>query len=68
MVAPQAFLDFVRDHLPQEAFLEMPIPTGDELHEVAMAKISTAGGLDGWPGRGESTLVLIMVRGTFLDA
>ena len=41
-------LDFVGDHLPQEAFLEMPLLTGEELHDVAMAKKSTGGGLDGW--------------------
>ena len=46
-VTPQAFLDFVGDHLPQEAFLDLPILTGEELCEVAIAKKSTAGGLDG---------------------
>ena len=48
VVTPQAFLDFVGDHLPQKAFLDLPILTGDELYEAAMAKKSTAGGLDGW--------------------
>ena len=46
--APQAFLDFVGDHLPQVALLDLPILTGEELYEAAMAKKSTAGGLDGW--------------------
>ena len=48
VVTPQAFLDFVGDHLPQEALLDLPILTGEELYEVALAKKSTAGGLDGW--------------------
>ena len=50
VVTPQAFLDFFGDHLPQEAFLDLPILIGEELYEVAMAKKSTAGGLDGWLG------------------
>ena len=28
--------------------MDLPILTGEELYEVAMAKKSTAGGLDGW--------------------
>ena len=48
VVTSQAFLDFVGDHLPQEALLDLPILTGEELYEAAMAKKSTAGGLDGW--------------------
>ena len=48
VVTTQAFLDFVGGHLPQEPFLDLPILTGEELYEVAMAKKSTAGGLDGW--------------------
>ena len=47
-VSPQAFLEFVGDHLPQEAFLDLPILTGEELHDVAMANKSTDGGPDGW--------------------
>ena len=43
VVTPQAFLDFVGDHLPQEAFLDLPILAGEELYDVAMAKKSTAG-------------------------
>ena len=38
LVTPQAFLDSVGEHLLHEAFLEMPILTGEELHDVAMAK------------------------------
>ena len=41
-------MDFVGDHLPQVPFLDLPILTGEDLHEAAMAKKSTAGGLDGW--------------------
>ena len=48
VVTVQAFLDFVGDHLPQEPFLELPILTGEELYEAAMAKKPTAAGLDGW--------------------
>ena len=38
VVTVQAFLDFVGDHLPQEPFLELPVLTGEELYEAAMAK------------------------------
>ena len=34
--------------LPEEASLELPRITGRELQEVARAKKSTVGGLDGW--------------------
>ena len=47
VLSPQAFLEFVVDNSPR-AFLDLPILTGRELHDVAMAKKSTAGGLDGW--------------------
>ena len=43
VVTPQAFLDFVGDHLPQEAFLDLPILTGEDLYEVAMAKMAGIG-------------------------
>ena len=58
VVSPQAFLDFVGDHLPQEAFLDLPNLTGEELPDAAMAKKSTAGGLDGWAWNEEKTPVL----------
>ena len=48
VVTVQAFLDFVGDHFPQEPFLDLPMLTGEELYEAAMAKKSTAAGLDGW--------------------
>ena len=44
VVTVQSFLDFVGDNLPQEPFLELPILTGEELYEAAMAKKSTAAG------------------------
>ena len=50
VVTPQAFLDFVGNHLHGEAFLEMPLLSGEELHDAAMAKKTTAGGLDGGLG------------------
>ena len=46
MVAPQAFSDFVGDHLPQAAFLDMPCLTGEALHDAALLHESAAGGLD----------------------
>ena len=48
VVSPQPFLDFVGNHLPQKALLDPPILTGEELYDVALAKKSTSGGLDGW--------------------
>ena len=47
VVTPDPFLDFVGHLLPQEPFLDLAI-TGRDLQEVARAKKSTAGGLDGW--------------------
>ena len=41
VVTVQAFLDFVGDHLPQEPFLDLPMLTGEELYEAAMAQKST---------------------------
>ena len=48
LLSPQAFLNFVGDHLPHEDLFYLPILTCEELYEAAMAKKSTAGGLDGW--------------------
>ena len=45
---PDQFLDFVGHLLPQEPQLDLPRITGRDLQEVARAKNSTAGGLDGW--------------------
>ena len=47
-VTPDQFLDFVGHLLPQEPQLDLPRITGRDLQEVARAKKSTAGGLDGW--------------------
>ena len=41
-------LCFVGHLLPQEPLLDLPRITGRDLQEVAWAKKSTAGGLDGW--------------------
>ena len=49
VVTTQALLDFVGGYLSQEPFLDLPILTGEDLYEAAMAKKSTAGGL-GWLG------------------
>ena len=48
VVTPDQFLDFVGHLLPQEPHLDLPRITGRDLQEVARAKKSTAGGLDGW--------------------
>ena len=48
VVTPDQFLDFVGHLLPQEPYLNLPRITGRDLQEVASAKKSTAGGLDGW--------------------
>ena len=41
-------MNFVGHLLPQEPYLDLPRITGRDLQEVARAKKSTAGGLDGW--------------------
>ena len=61
VVTVQAFLGFVGDHLPQVPFLDLPMLTGEELYEAAMAKKSTAAGLDGWAWNEIKALSLIMV-------
>ena len=48
VISPDQFLDFVGHLLPQETYLDLPRITGRDLQEVARAKKSTAGGLDGW--------------------
>ena len=48
VVTPDQFLDFVGHLLPQEPYLDLPRIAGRDLQEVARAKKSTAGGLDGW--------------------
>ena len=42
------FLEFVGHLLPQEPQFDLPGITGRDFQEVARAKKSTAGGLDGW--------------------
>ena len=41
-------MEFVGHLLPQEPQLDLPRITGRDLQEVARAKRSTAGGLEGW--------------------
>ena len=48
VVTLDQFLDFVGHLLPQEPYLDLPRITERDLQEVARAKKSTAGGLDGW--------------------
>ena len=48
VVSTDQFLAFVGHLLPQEPLLHLPRITGRDLQEVARAKKSTAGGLDGW--------------------
>ena len=48
VVTPDQFLGFVGHFLPQEPQFDLPRITGRDLQEVARAKKSTAGGLDGW--------------------
>ena len=48
VVTTDQFLAFVGHLLPQEPVLDLPRITGRGLQEVARAKKSTAGGLDGW--------------------
>ena len=47
-VSAEQFLGFIGHFLPQENLLDLPRITGRDLQEVARAKKSTAGGLDGW--------------------
>ena len=47
VVSPEQFLGFIGHFLPQETYLDLPRITGRDLQEVARAKKSTAGGLDG---------------------
>ena len=48
VVTSDQFLEFVGHLLPQEPYLDLPGITGRDLQEVARARKSTAGGLDGW--------------------
>ena len=47
-VSVDQFLGFIGHFLPQQGCLVLPRITGRDLQEVAHAKKSTAGGLDGW--------------------
>ena len=61
VVTPDQFLDFVGNLLPQETYLDLPRITGRDLQEVARAKKSTAGGLDGWAWNQIKALAVALV-------
>ena len=44
----QELLDFVGVFLEQAPVIDMPVLTGEDLHNAVLAKKSTSGGLDGW--------------------
>ena len=48
VVTVDQFLSFLGSFLSQKAELHLPPISGRDLQEVARAKKSTAGGLDGW--------------------
>ena len=48
VVTSDQFLEFVGHLLPQEPQFDLPRITGRDFQQVARAKKSTAGGLDGW--------------------
>ena len=48
MVTVDQFLAFVHPFSAQEAVIDLPRITGQDLLDVARALRSTAGGLDGW--------------------
>ena len=59
VVAVEHFLNFVDPFLPQEPVLDLLGITGQDLPEVARAKKSTAGGLDGWAWNEIKSLPLV---------
>ena len=63
VVTTDQFLAFVGHLLPQEPLLHLPHITGRDLQEVAGAKKSTAGGLDGWAWNEIKALLLLWVSG-----
>ena len=63
VVTPDQFLDFVGHLLPQDRYLDLPRITGRDLQEVARAKKSTAGGLDGWAWNEIKALPLLWFSG-----
>ena len=62
-VSAEQFLDFIGHFLPQENLLDLPRITGRDLQEVARAKRSTAGGLDGWAWNEIKALLLCWFSG-----
>ena len=66
VVTPDQFLGFIGHLLPQEPYLDLPRITGRDLQEVARAKKSTAGGLDGWAWNEIKALPLPWFSGAIL--
>ena len=63
VVTTDQFLAFVGHLLPQEPLPDLPRVTGRDLQEVARAKKSTAGGLDGWAWNEIKALPLLWFSG-----
>ena len=63
VVTVDQVLSFVHPFLPQEAELDLPPISGRELQEVARAKKSAAGGLDGWAWNEIKALLLSWFSG-----
>ena len=63
VVTSEQFLDFVDPYLAQEPVLDLPRITGQDLQEVARAKKSTAGCLDGWAWNEINALLLAWFSG-----
>ena len=63
VVTVSQFLDFVDPYLPQEPVIDLPGITGQDLFDVAGAKKSTAGGLDGWAWKQVKALPLAWCSG-----
>ena len=63
VVTVEQFLQFEDPFLPQEPVLDLPRITGQDLMEVARAKKSTAGGLDGWASKEIMALPLAWFSG-----
>ena len=63
VVTVDQFLRFVNPFLPREPVLDLPRITGQDLLEMAKAKKSTAGGLDGWAWNEVKALPLALFSG-----
>ena len=61
VVTVELFLDCVDSLLPQEPVLDLPRISGQDCLEVARAKKSTAGGLNGWAWNEISSLPSVVL-------